>query len=73
MGSNPTGHPKFVERRYVPDKDTNMTEQTVESHEECKYLGNDAWDCGHIDNSEYCDCHVCVATRAEWGGMEWSD
>ena len=42
-----------------------MTEQTVESHKECKYLGNDAWDCGHIDNSEDCDCHVCVARTAE--------
>ena len=42
-----------------------MTEQIVESHEECKYLGNDAWDCGHIDNSEDCDCHVCVARTAE--------
>lgn len=30
-------------------------------HTSCKYLGNDAWDCGHLDNLEIddCDCHVC--------------
>src|SRR5579884_2798192 len=26
---------------------------------ECRYLGNDSWDCGHMDNAEYCDCHIC--------------
>jgi hypothetical protein len=34
----------------------------VETHDECIYLGNDAWDCGHLDNNpsdELCDCHVC--------------
>jgi hypothetical protein len=31
-------------------------------HETCKYLGNDAWDCGHIDNSDDCDCHGCKGT-----------
>jgi len=26
---------------------------------ECKYLGNDAWNCGHLDNEECCDCEHC--------------
>ena len=31
----------------------------IEDHRECRYLGNNAWSCGHIDQSEICDCHVC--------------
>ena len=37
------------------------------NHSNCKYLGNDAWNCGHIDNSdmdEVCDCHVCQPVPA---------
>lgn len=31
-----------------------------ENHDACKYLGNDAWDCGHIDQAAgECDCHAC--------------
>lgn len=30
------------------------------NHDNCKYLGNDAWDCGHLDNCPGdCDCHAC--------------
>lgn len=28
------------------------------NHNRCKYLGNDAWDCSHIESNS-CDCHVC--------------
>lgn len=31
-----------------------------DAHRGCKYLGNNAWDCGHIDQSDGpCDCHAC--------------
>lgn len=39
-----------------------MQPGSFETHKNCKYLGNDAWNCGHIDNlqsDESCDCHVC--------------
>ena len=43
------------------DSGSNPTPSLQESHDDCKYLGNDLWDCGHIDNStDGCDCHVCV-------------
>lgn len=32
-----------------------------QTHDGCWYLGNDAWDCGHLDNGDGdCDCHVCT-------------
>jgi hypothetical protein len=36
----------------------------METHDTCRYLGNDAWDCGHIDNVNDCDCHVCASIMA---------
>lgn len=41
---------------------SNPTSPLQQSHDDRKYLGNDLWDCGHIDNStDMCDCHVCVS------------
>ena len=38
------------------DGGSNPTSPLQESHDDCKYLGNDLWDCGHIDNSiDGCD------------------
>ena len=34
-------------------------------HSDCKYLGNDLWDCGHMDNAEECDCHACLSNAAQ--------
>lgn len=33
----------------------------MEDHRDCRYLGMDMWDCGHLDNCTdfECDCHVC--------------
>jgi hypothetical protein len=41
--------------------DAEVEPMNADTHAFCKYLGNDAWDCGHLDNAEeQCDCHVCM-------------
>ena len=34
-------------------------EKMKETHDSCNYLGEDCWDCGHVDGQVGCDCHVC--------------
>lgn len=38
-------------------------EAEVHVHDtQCHYLGNDMWDCGHMDGecADDCDCHICI-------------
>jgi len=45
---------------YDDDCDDAIYDREIQQHMgECKYLGNDAWDCGHVDSSDDCDCHIC--------------
>jgi hypothetical protein len=44
-----------------------MRAEQPETHDGCRYLGNDLWDCGHMDGAEACDCHVCAQQRK--GGL----
>jgi hypothetical protein len=36
-----------------------MENNLTDHSENCKYLGFDCWDCGHLDNAVTCDCHIC--------------
>jgi hypothetical protein len=66
-----------IDRAHGIDCDTLRHDAEESKHiKECEYVGNDAWDCGHIDNSdsdEQCDCHVCVIpTTCDCIGDNWN-
>lgn len=43
---------------------THAGEHDPDTHE-CKYLGNDAWSCGHIDQSD------CCSQNGQWDSREY--
>lgn len=66
-----------IDRAHSQDCDTIRHDAEETKHvSACKYLGNDAWDCGHIDNSdseEQCDCHVCaIPAECACVGENWN-
>lgn len=44
---------------------TTYDKELKEHATKCKYLGMALWDCGHIENTNYCDCHLCLAAGTE--------
>ena len=67
FSNNPRSQGAFRERfvkHYIMGPGNTLGEHDPHQHG-CKYLGNNAWDCGHIDGlgpDERCDCDWCQGT-----------